>query len=312
MVISRYHLRIRHSTQPLFDIYRCRNTRHSKTYSPQMQPIHESRVRDHQMPVSSPKCILNCQALSIHLPPLPEPRDHSSKNKHISSPMSASPKHSRFVSPPQTHLSYHRQYSDSPTSTRSASNQPISAQGRGIHDVKSRPQDLNCRAGTPKSGTDVNSRSSVQLTNDVQYLRDDSIDERSSVNQVSPEAQQLAAGPPGIARRAKAHVPSACVNCKRKHLACETKRPCTRCVQTGKEVSKSEIANLKAQTLTFDSRPVLMFNTRNGGDRDFERKKAHVMLISDVNIPMGKIIRLRTVYSRFLKSNVGGQNPTAN
>ncbi|KAG8527639.1 uncharacterized protein KY384_007792 [Bacidia gigantensis] len=46
---------------------------------------------------------------------------------------------------------------------------------------------------------------------------------------------QLVPGPPGIARRAKAHVPSACVNCKKKHLACETKRPCTRCVHNGKE-----------------------------------------------------------------------------
>lgn len=204
------------------------------------------------MLVQSPRCILNCQALSIHLPPLPEPRDHSSRNKYISSPMSASPKHSRFVSPPQNHLSYHRQYSDSLTSTGSASNQPASAQSRGVRDIQlSRAQDLNCKVSTPKNSTTVDSRNSLQLNNDIPYLREDSIDELSSVNQDSPEAQQLAAGPPGIARRAKAHVPSACVNCKRKHLACETKRPCNRCVQTGKEVSKSKIAKPILQILTF-------------------------------------------------------------
>lgn len=38
------------------------------------------------------------------------------------------------------------------------------------------------------------------------------------------------------ARRAKAHVASACVNCKRAHLSCDVQRPCSRCVAGGKEV----------------------------------------------------------------------------
>lgn len=37
-------------------------------------------------------------------------------------------------------------------------------------------------------------------------------------------------------RRAKAHVASACINCKRAHLSCDVQRPCTRCVASGKEV----------------------------------------------------------------------------
>jgi hypothetical protein len=40
----------------------------------------------------------------------------------------------------------------------------------------------------------------------------------------------------GATRRTKAHVPSACVNCKKKHLRCDNGRPCRRCVQSGKEV----------------------------------------------------------------------------
>lgn len=42
--------------------------------------------------------------------------------------------------------------------------------------------------------------------------------------------------PPRSTRRAKAHVASACVNCKRKHLGCDSARPCRRCVVAGKEV----------------------------------------------------------------------------
>lgn len=42
--------------------------------------------------------------------------------------------------------------------------------------------------------------------------------------------------PPRSTRRTKAHVASACVNCKRKHLGCDSSRPCRRCVLSGKEV----------------------------------------------------------------------------
>jgi hypothetical protein len=42
---------------------------------------------------------------------------------------------------------------------------------------------------------------------------------------------------PRASRKVKAHVASACVNCKKKHLRCDAARPCHRCVQSGKEVS---------------------------------------------------------------------------
>ena len=41
---------------------------------------------------------------------------------------------------------------------------------------------------------------------------------------------------PRATRKPKAHVASACVNCKKKHLRCDSTRPCRRCVQSGKEV----------------------------------------------------------------------------
>ena len=40
------------------------------------------------------------------------------------------------------------------------------------------------------------------------------------------------------ARKAKTHVASACINCKRAHLSCDVQRPCTRCVASGKQVSE--------------------------------------------------------------------------
>lgn len=46
---------------------------------------------------------------------------------------------------------------------------------------------------------------------------------------------------PKAVRKTKAHVPSACVNCKKKHLRCDSARPCRRCVQSGKEVSHAHI-----------------------------------------------------------------------
>ena len=43
---------------------------------------------------------------------------------------------------------------------------------------------------------------------------------------------------PRATRKTKAHVASACVNCKKKHLRCDNTRPCRRCVQSGKEVCR--------------------------------------------------------------------------
>lgn len=62
----------------------------------------------------------------------------------------------------------------------------------------------------------------------------------SQVISGSPQIHGLSAArtlPPRSTRRAKAHVASACVNCKRKHLGCDSARPCRRCVLSGKAVS---------------------------------------------------------------------------
>ena len=185
------------------------------------------------MLVSSPKGIWNCRSLSIHLPPLGERQDSAVKNHYSSPPMSASPKDSKSANSSRYHHPYKQQYTPSPTS-QSASSKHSPSLGKS---VRSRPPSSRDEQSTASSAADVDTaRTSIQYGSDSQRLREGSIDSLSPT-QDSPEAHQLAAGIPGVARRAKAHVPSACVNCKRKHLACETKRPCNRCLTTGKEVS---------------------------------------------------------------------------
>ncbi|OAL40427.1 hypothetical protein AYO20_00163 [Fonsecaea nubica] len=50
---------------------------------------------------------------------------------------------------------------------------------------------------------------------------------------------------PRATRKPKAHVASACVNCKKKHLRCDSSRPCRRCVQSGKEDSCKDVEHKK-------------------------------------------------------------------
>jgi hypothetical protein len=55
---------------------------------------------------------------------------------------------------------------------------------------------------------------------------------------------------PRATRKTKAHVASACVNCKKKHLRCDNSRPCRRCVQSGKEVSGTIESDMVGRLLT--------------------------------------------------------------
>ncbi|KAF2721572.1 hypothetical protein K431DRAFT_303329 [Polychaeton citri CBS 116435] len=54
-------------------------------------------------------------------------------------------------------------------------------------------------------------------------------------------------GPSGAraGRKAKAHVASACINCKKAHLSCDVSRPCARCVATGKQDTCYDVQHKK-------------------------------------------------------------------
>ncbi|KAL6708508.1 hypothetical protein ACN47E_002771 [Coniothyrium glycines] len=66
-----------------------------------------------------------------------------------------------------------------------------------------------------------------------------------------PMGQQAAmiapppARPSKPARRTKAHVASACVNCKKAHLSCDVQRPCGRCVASGKQDTCKDVQHKK-------------------------------------------------------------------
>ncbi|KAH7385652.1 hypothetical protein BKA66DRAFT_511487 [Pyrenochaeta sp. MPI-SDFR-AT-0127] len=66
-----------------------------------------------------------------------------------------------------------------------------------------------------------------------------------------PMVQQAAmiapppARPTKPARRTKAHVASACVNCKKAHLSCDVQRPCGRCVASGKQDTCKDVQHKK-------------------------------------------------------------------
>ncbi|KAI4283507.1 MAG: hypothetical protein L6R35_005150 [Caloplaca aegaea] len=160
------------------------------------------------MLVSSPKEIWNCGSLSRHLPPLGERRTSSAKSVYSSPPMSASPKHSRFVDSSNYHQSYKQQHTPSPTSqTTSGKQSPLLTKS-----VKSRPPSSRGELSTASSNADTDTaRNSLQFARDSLPLREGSAD-AASPPQDFAEAHQLSAGVPGVARRAKAHVPSACVN----------------------------------------------------------------------------------------------------
>jgi hypothetical protein len=206
-----------------------------------MRPVHEPRVRDRRILVSSPRCLLSCEALSIHLPALPNNQDHSRPDKYISSPMSTPSKHSRHF---PTASSHSQPYPDPRILPQPSHSNPIPSQSRGSIANRPRPRVLERDISIATSNVANDSGGSFHPRGDPQRLRENSLDQLSFITPDSLEGQQLLAGPPGIARRAKAHVPSACVNCKRKHLACETGRPCNRCIQTGKEVRSPESVEL--------------------------------------------------------------------
>ena len=244
------------------------------------------------MLVSSPRCSLNCQALSIHLPPLGDKRT-SSGNNYLSPPMSGSFDRSTFEDPSHRHpTANHRQYSLTPPSRAATSGK---SDTRATHVKQSLGKDVRMNLSTPNSTDRETSGTSLQLSSDTHAVLGESNDEVSSNAHDSPEGQ-LVAGPPGIARRAKAHVPSACVNCKKKHLACETKRPCNRCVQTGKEVSGSGVMfRIACYVLTCFRLAVSMCNTRSEAGRACEKKTTSERWPSALNILTANYIQVKPV-----------------
>ncbi|KAI5362870.1 putative zn(2)-C6 fungal-type DNA-binding domain-containing protein [Septoria linicola] len=71
------------------------------------------------------------------------------------------------------------------------------------------------------------------------------LDPRSAHRSLTEEPPIGPSAGPKTARKSKAHVASACINCKRAHLSCDINRPCTRCVSSGKQDSCFDVQHKK-------------------------------------------------------------------
>lgn len=238
-----------------------------------MHPRQESTKSNKQMLVTSPRCSLNCQGLYIHLPPLSGRQDVSSGNNYRSPPMSAStiPQSYDKLSPKVQNNSAKKSISPpSPPSTL-GKRSPNSLKAVRVNRAVTQERHVDLSATTAASNEREHKIPGISRLSSSETSRviGDSNDDLSANSQESPEAHQLMPGAPGVARRAKAHVPSACVNCKKKHLACETKRPCNRCMQTGKEVRS--IPTFRSCIYTDGneySQHVLMYSTKSAAGLD--------------------------------------------
>ena len=239
------------------------------------------------MLISSPPCSLNCQGLSIHLPPLGSRRDTKPGSSYRSPPMSDSLLQQTYDRPSPKLQDGYAEPSVSPPTPPSTLGKRSPSSPKAVRlDKVAQDERVNLSTSIP-SGTERGNASVSKLsTNDTNRALGDSNDELSANSQGSPEAHQLMPGVPGVARRAKAHVPSACVNCKKKHLACETKRPCNRCMQTGKEVRCSQKFSLYS-TKNNRRRLVLMYSIRNAVGLDYGRKKVFEDWLSGQSILPG-------------------------
>ena len=166
----------------------------------------------------------------MHLPPLNDRRNYS--GNYISPPMSASYNQTKFDDRISGQYNSYHQSSPTISSHKSNSSKQSPTVAAALHGNKALAKEVRSEISTPSS-TDTSCTSNRHGSETK--AAGEWTDELSS-NPHEPSEGQLVPGPPGIARRAKAHVPSACVNCKKKHLACETRRPCNRCVLNGKEV----------------------------------------------------------------------------
>ena len=174
------------------------------------------------MQVESPRSPLDCQVLSLHLPHPSNGEPSRSKTSHYSSSMSSS---SSYGHSPQ----HHQRPGTGQQYLTGAARLSSGSSGLGPTNHYSRSSNSHLLSEPPG---DAHSRATLR-----HGAEETANDDTSSATQESPSSSHLTMGSPGVARRAKAHVPSACVNCKRKHLACETRRPCNRCLQAGKEVT---------------------------------------------------------------------------
>ena len=193
--------------------------------------LSNAKTRFQNMSMASPRSPLNCQILGRYLPLSPNSQQSRSDASYLSS------RSTPGIDPTDPHFyGRHEKQSFYQTSRNSYVDQSDDPSEQ-ILQIRTRDPTYYLTASQSPEESSKSLSSQRQQDYDVSMYGQGSASLGDPYD--SPEASNLALGSPGVARRAKAHVPSACVNCKRKHLACETRRPCNRCLQAGKEVRGS-------------------------------------------------------------------------
>lgn len=151
-----------------------------------------------------------------------------------SPPMSGSPPSEHPVEPPQL-AGHRRKRSDTPQEAPFATpvSEPSSGPGTAeIHSIQQQtaPVSTTARPLVPPYS------SSYPSTQRYDYGTAGPPPMGTSATAAESQPRQGEVSP-RITRKTKAHVASACMNCKKKHLRCDNARPCRRCVQSGKEVT---------------------------------------------------------------------------
>jgi hypothetical protein len=176
--------------------------------------------RDYSSSSGSVKLSLNLSLSDITCP-------SSLRAPYLSPPMSGSPSPGNHTDP--LHAGRRRRRSSSsPATARQAAAEPVTSYGD--HPVRGTGPELLISNTQPPTATHANiPPAGLAPAIEGTHLRPALV----AATPLPPRATQL---PPRSTRRAKAHVASACVNCKRKHLGCDSARPCRRCVVAGKQV----------------------------------------------------------------------------
>lgn len=104
-----------------------------------------------------------------------------------------------------------------------------------------RDSNVNCNSGAPCSHCISTGKSDICSNNETTVLLKNS--NREKVLEYKTDKQSSAIKAPK--RGYKSHVPSACVNCKTAHLACDVSRPCKRCVSLKKEDTCQDMQHKK-------------------------------------------------------------------
>ncbi|KAL1955437.1 hypothetical protein VTO42DRAFT_8530 [Malbranchea cinnamomea] len=162
------------------------------------------------------------------------PSDTSYAERHrtvyLSPPMSGSPSPDSRLDPSRG--TRRRQRSSSPAPLH-ATQHTTTVTGYSISNIK---DVLNHEAEQPSPHRTSVPQIGVSLPTGTPVSQQSTMGTSTSAGQAAPL-------PPRPTRRTKAHVASACVNCKQKHLGCDSARPCRRCVIAGKEASCVDVTH---------------------------------------------------------------------